>query len=222
MDVKKFKKGAWAFLSAELIHNSIRNLLVINGTCNVMLTGGRSASLLYAAWKEHFDISTIKGANFYFGDERCVPHSNADSNYSMAKKVLFSHNQNDFQIFHMGENFDDLEIAAKKYEACLPNQIDILLLGVGIDGHIASIFPGSKAFEERVREVMPIISPVPPKYRLTITPTVIYRAKKIFILAPGFSKEEVFQRAVNCKDAPIEFPISMVKNAIWLMEKNAR
>jgi len=88
----------------------------------------------------------------------------------------------------------DLEKAAKAYETLLPNSIDILLLGIGEDGHIASLFPNSPQLQEQKRLCLPITGPKPPYKRLTVTPPLIKSAKTTYILAQG--KEKVKPRFI--------------------------
>jgi len=108
-----------------------------------------------------------------------------------------------------------LELAAALYDELLPESIDIMLLGVGDDGHIASLFPFSPLLYEKQHGCLPAVSPYPPYNRLTITPMIIKKAKNVFILAPGAIKSslrEVANEKVNDIDA---MPVRIVGNGVW-------
>ena len=80
--------------------------------------------------------------SFYFGDERCVPPDHDESNYGMEMQTLFSHGVPiECSVFRMEADAIDIEAAAQRYADLLPDSIDVILLGVGEDGHIASLFP---------------------------------------------------------------------------------
>ena len=79
----------------------------------------------------------------------------------------------------------DHEEAARKYEQMLPLSIDILLLSVGLDGHIASLFPMNHVLQEKTRSVISVVGPKPYPKRLTVTQHVIKSAKSVFLFAQG-------------------------------------
>jgi 6-phosphogluconolactonase len=106
--------------------------------------------------------------------------------------------------------------AARAYEKLLPNQIDILLLTVGDDGHIASIFPGSKTVQEFDRLVVSSISPKYPYSRLTITPRVIKNARKVFVLAAGKHKKMIYEKALEDPSDLISMPVRLVLDRTWI------
>ena len=109
----------------------------------------------------------------------------------------------------------DQETVAKEYEELLPNSIDILLLGIGEDGHIASLFPNSPQVHEQKRLCLPITGPKLPYNRLTVTQTVKKNAKTTYILAADRSKSKIVEQA---KQTPIDInklPVQMEENPIW-------
>jgi 6-phosphogluconolactonase len=108
----------------------------------------------------------MTAVRFYFGDERCVSPDHPESNYGMAMRTLFKQGvPKGCSVFRMEADGSDREAAALQYSEMLPDKIDLLLLGVGEDGHIASLFPGSEALQEVARCVMPIIGPKAPNER---------------------------------------------------------
>jgi 6-phosphogluconolactonase len=185
-----------------------------------MLTGGRSAERLYRVWSELPDFQSLKGVRFYFGDERCVPADHPESNYGVVMRSLFQRGvPAGCSIFPMDGADPDRDAAARRYDEALPEKMDVLLLGVGEDGHIASLFPGSEALHETGRRVVPVVGPKLPRERLTITPPVISRAGSIFVLAAGAAKAAVLSDllAAPGNDA-LKLPARLALHATWLLD----
>lgn len=202
-----------------MIQGAIEAALREKRECNVMLTGGRSAEKLYVDWAKMVQFRVAKGVRFYFGDERCVPPDHPESNYAMAVRTLFAHGVPEAcSVIRMEAEDPDREAAARRYEAALPENIDILLLGVGEDGHIASLFAHSPALLELDRRVVAVSGAKRPHDRLTITPPVIAKAKSIFVLAAGEAKARVFAQAVRAPDDVAALPARLVLRAKWLLD----
>jgi 6-phosphogluconolactonase len=218
-EIKQFEGTEWSMKAAGLISDNINSVLAEQGKCNVMLTGGRSAARLYEAWSDLPAFQQMTGVSFYFGDERCVPPDNSESNYGMAMRTLFSHGvPTECSVFRMDADAKDLKMVAQRYAELLPDSIEVLLLGVGEDGHIASLFPNKAALQERKRRVIPITGPKPPFERLTITPPVIAQAKSIFVLANGTVKAAVLNIARQAPSNFEELPARLVLSATWLLD----
>lgn len=220
VDIRHFDYAGWPKMAAALVQGRIDSILQRQGQCGVMLTGGRSAERLYGVWSEFPEFQLLKGVRFYFGDERCVPADHPESNYGMAMRSLFRRGvPAGCAVFPMDGADPDCEAAARRYDKTLPEKVDVLLLGVGEDGHIASLFPGSEALREAGRRVVPIVGPKLPHERLTITPPVINRAGSIFVLAAGAAKAAVLSDllAVPGNDV-LALPARLVLHAIWLLD----
>jgi 6-phosphogluconolactonase len=201
-------------LQAEIIAR-IRN----TGSCSVMLTGGRSAARLYAYWGALPEFRQLNGVSFYFGDERCVPPDHADSNYRLALDTLFQGGvPSGCVVFRMEADSADIKAAATRYERLLPAAVDVLLLSVGDDGHIASLFPKSAVLFEHKRRVRCATSPRFPFDRLTITPKVLSNARSVFVLATGAAKAKVLHRALSSPGDFASLPARMVLQATWLLD----
>jgi 6-phosphogluconolactonase len=209
-------------LSAQLIQECVEAVLESHGKCGVLLTGGRSAERLYMAWARLHGFQRLTGVNFYFGDERCVLPNHPDSNFGLVLRVLFSRGvPRGCRISRMEADDPDRESAAMRYGELLPEKIDVMLSGVGNDGHIASLFPGSDALREVRRKVLPVIGPMAPRERLTITPQVIAAAGAVFVLAPGKTKSDVFDRMQKSGYDCNLLPACLPRDAVWLLDDQA-
>jgi 6-phosphogluconolactonase len=158
----------------------------------------------------------------YFGDERCVPPDHPDSNYRMARESLLDRVAIDpARVHRMHGEWSDRDAAARDYEATLPEALDVLVLGIGEDGHTASLFPGAAALSEVERRVLPVTGPKPPPERLTITPAVIAAARHVVVLASGKGKREPVARAVAGPTNPLETPAGFARDALWILDSEA-
>ncbi len=189
----------WAEKFVMILSRAIHDCKEAFGRCNVMLTGGRSAEKLYTTWADRPAAEELIDVDFYFGDERCVTPEHSESNYGLVLRTLFKAGVREGSTVHrMEAEREDIEKAASGYAEILPEHIDILLLSMGEDGHIASLFPHSSALQERRRTVLPVTHPMTTQKRLTITPLVIQSAKQIFVMACSNSKFE-FLSQLNLK-----------------------
>lgn len=214
----QFWLGAcWPEKAALIIQNRL-NLAVSSGVRrSVMLTGGRSAEQLYSAWALLPDFGTLMDVDFYFGDERCVLPTDADSNFGLVMRTLFMNGlPNSCAVHRMEAEGTNMIAAAESYAKRLPQAIDILLLGVGEDGHVASLFPHGEALGEMSHRVVPVIGPKPPLRRLTVTPPVIRSAREVFVLAPG-DKSALYEVAQRDPADVDTLPARLVLGATWLL-----
>ncbi len=217
--IEQYDVATWPILAATRIQQAIQKTLLERRSCNVMLTGGRSAARLYKAWRNIPDFQQMTGVSFYFGDERCVPKGHPESNYGMAMQALFQNGvPAGCSVFRMEADAINLEAAAQRYADLLPDSVDVLLLGVGEDGHVASLFPNHVALQERRRRVLLITGPKPPFERLTITPEVITRARSVFVLATGSAKAVMLSAALKNPNDFVALPARLTLGGTWLMD----
>lgn len=156
--------------------------------------------------------------DFYFADERCVPPSHEQSNFRLADETLFRPiKARAEQIYRMQGEKDDQEKAALRYERSLPPTLDVVLLGIGEDGHVASIFPESPALEERDRRTLCIRGRTPPVLRLTLTMAVLQDASNVLMVGSGARKCPVIARIFAGED----LPASRLTTAVWLLDRAA-
>ena len=216
--------AAMARLAAEWLADEVRLAVTLRGTCALGLAGGstpRPAYELLAAAPLKDGIAWDR-VLIYFGDERAVPPDHPESNFGMAREALIARAAiPEANVHRMEADASDLEEAADRYAALLPPALDVLVLGVGPDGHTASLFPGSPALGERTRRVVPARAPKPPERRLTITPPVIAAARRIVVLAAGEDKAEAVVRALRSAGPSEEIPARLARDGVWFLDAAA-
>jgi 6-phosphogluconolactonase len=219
MDVRNFNPESWAKQSACLIHDALQDACLRQGECSVMLTGGRSAERLYQAWRELPAFDQLQSIVFFFSDERCVPPDDPESNYGLVMRTLFARGvPAGCSVARIEAEDPDCESVALRYERLLPSKIDVLLLGVGEDGHIASLFPRGKPLEEQARKLVPVVGTKEPRARITVTPVVIAHASSVFVIANDEAKAAVARRVYVGGEDCHALPASLVREATWLLD----
>ena len=207
---------SWESEAAERIARAIRDAAAARGRCSVALSGGSTPRALYPLLR---DLPWPK-IDFYFGDERCVAPDDPESNYRMALETLLEAHP-ESTAHRMEAERPDVDRVAEEYGRILPDALDVLLLGMGPDGHTASLFPGSPALDERARKVVAVTSPKPPPRRLTITPPVINSAREIFVLVKGSDKAAALRRAREGPWNPKETPAQLARRGTWIVDREA-
>jgi 6-phosphogluconolactonase len=197
------------FLSdaANLILDHARTAISQRGLFRIALSGGNTPR------EVHEKLAAIAGdlpwnkVQVTFGDERCVPPDDKDSNYRMAKESLLDAVKiPEANVFRIRGEIDP-ELAARECEsklAAVASRMgevryvhDLILLGLGEDGHTASLFPGSPALAETARNVIPATGPKPPPQRVTFTFPLLNAARHIcFLVQRNPAKEQVIREAI--------------------------
>ncbi|MBI4400106.1 MAG: 6-phosphogluconolactonase [Nitrospirae bacterium] len=209
------------------------------GRFRVALSGGSTPKALYAAlagpaFSGQLDWRRVE---FYFGDERCVPPDHAESNFGMANGALFRPlKMAPERIFRMSGESGDPDEAARRYEKLIRERFeapapgwpsfDLILLGLGEDGHTASLFPNTQALDERARLVVPSVAPREPKQRLTLTAPAINEARAVVFLVSGPGKATAVHavledRGQNDRQIPAKLVRPVSGRLIWLVDRAA-
>lgn len=213
--------AAFAATAAERIAAALREALDENATVTLALAGGETPRPVYAELARIPELPWERVA-IYQGDERCVPKGDAASNFAMIQAALLDHvPRSPGWIFRMQGELDNRDAAASAYAEVVPDAFDVLVLGLGEDGHTASLFPFEPAVSEPRRRVVPTRSPKPPHDRLTITTPVLQAAKHTIVLVRGAAKREAFHRAVAGPWKPMETPAQLVRGATWIVDQAA-
>lgn len=201
MRTSNFARDAAAFIVERA-----RSAISTHGLFRLGLAGGRTPRDVYPEVAQLGAELSWSRVQITFGDERCVPPDHPESNYLMAKLSLLDRiiipEMNVFRI--RGEI--DPETAAGEYEeklAAVAGRFgearyvhDLLLLGLGADGHTASLFPGSPALNESVRNVTPVLGPKPPMQRITFTFPLINSARHVCFLVNDAAKEPIVNEII--------------------------
>lgn len=213
----------------------IRRAVALRGRAAVALAGGTTPGVMY----RHLAASGRAGApwdqvDFFFGDERCVPSTSPHSNYAFARRELLDPlGIADTAVRRVETGISPAELAAEAYEACLRGYFgslaavfDLILLGVGADGHTASLFPGNTALDEVVRWV--VVARAPAAYevteRVTLTLPVLNQARAVFFLAAGAAKRAAVAGALDTPPAGAQAPAARVRPAgrlAWYLDRAA-
>lgn len=216
-----FSDEEWQTKSASYIHKAVETVCKHKGKCSVMLTGGLGAEMVYQAWSQML-CELPQKIQFYFGDERCVSPDDKESNYCMAVQSLFPiYIPDNFTINRIKGETSDKMIEANRYTAILPTTIDILLLSIGEDGHIASLFPGDSIVLNNAKQVLPVIAEKRPSFRFTISPGIIRSAKEKICFCKGKLKGAVLATVFKNVDDILPVPARIAYDATWLLDKSA-
>lgn len=194
------------------------------GACHLALAGGTTPRPVYRALARSplLQAADWSRVHVYFGDERCVPPADGDSNFGMARATLLDRVPvPPEQVHRMRGEDPDRRRAARAYEAALPERLDLLILGVGPDGHTASLFPGGAALSETTRLVLPADAPFEPRARLTVTPPVIETARRVLVLVRGASKAVAVRAALAPQGDVAETPARLARRGIWIVDAAA-
>lgn len=207
--------------AAEWLGLEVTRAIAERGSCALSLAGGRTPDPVYRelALESRIDWEKVE---VFFGDERAVPPDHPDSNYSMVHQALLARVPIPAGNVHrMEAERADREAAAREYERTLPPRLDVLFLGMGPDGHTASLFPGSAALDEQHRRVVPVRGAKPPAERLTITPPVIQAARRVAVIATGEDKAVMVARAIEGSLAPKTVPVQLARRGCWFLDQAA-
>jgi 6-phosphogluconolactonase len=215
-DAEELARVAAAWMAEE-----VRRAVDRSGRCALALSGGSTPRPAYERLATEPAVSWA-AVEIYFGDERAVPPTDPASNYRMAREALIDRVGLPAERVHRMEADDpDLEAAAARYAARLPERLDVLVLGMGQDGHTASLFPRSPALRETRRKVVPARSPVPPVHRLTITPPVIAAARRVAVVTAGAAKAPVVAQVLRGPWRPEELPAQLAREGAWIIDRAA-
>jgi 6-phosphogluconolactonase len=215
-------------LAARFVEEG-RRAVATRGAFTVALPGGSVATTFFPRLAQvDFDWSKT---DFFWGDERAVPPDHPDSNYALARSLwLEPVGVPQPRIHRMPADAPDLRAAAAAYERELeasagrPPRLDLVLLGVGPDGHVCSLFPGHPLLAERSRWVAVVEdSPKPPPRRLTLTLPVLTAAELVVIAALGASKAAVVREALEDKESrlPIGLVARQARRTLILLDREA-
>lgn len=206
------------------------------GRFAIALSGGRTPAKLYSLWAQLDAQKTgvpWDRVHLFWGDERYVDHDDLLSNYRMTRESLLSRITIPEENVHpFPTDCGEPEDCAKAYEAELRKffgaaapAFDLQLLGLGPEGHTASLFPGSPLLEEKERWVAAVEAPATPRERLTLTPVVLKEGRNTWFLVSGADKRAIVEALRAEKDpSTSEYPAARLQPAgtvLWFMDRVA-
>ena len=202
---------------ANLIVESCQQAVMANGRFTLVLAGGSTPSYAYEIMGTPPDRDRIRWeqTHVFFGDERCVPPSDDESNYKMADESLLSKVPIPPGQVHRMKGEDDPDAAAKEYGQMLKQQFgdggpDVVLLGMGEDGHTASLFPGSPALDETEHRCVATVKPDSGQNRITLTAPFLNKAKLVIVMVTGEGKKKRLADVLEGEADPKRQPIQMI------------
>ncbi len=229
-DHEQLIAGAAGFMAERAVES-----LAARGRWVVALAGGGTPKPIYARLAEAGYSQRIDwaGVHVFFGDERCVPPDDARSNYRMARETLLDLVPLPPENVHRIRGEDDPALAALAYEQeirrlfrtpALP-AFDLICLGMGDNGHTASLFPGTASLREQERLVAPQYVEVMQTWRVTMTAPLLNAARHVAFFVEGAGKAPMLRRVLHGPYEPDVLPAQMIQPVSgqlhWLVDASA-
>lgn len=230
--------GRLAAAAAQHFIAIARRAIRKRGRFAAALAGGSTPRGTYQALADSRQSEAVEWSRVqvFWGDERCVPPDRPESNYRMARETLLDHVPIPTDNVHRIQGELAPERAAVSYQAALrefftapgiaprPPRFDLILLGMGADGHAASLFPGTRALQEEKRWVVAQYVEKLDRWRISLTLPVLNAAANVIFLVSGSEKAEALREALAPDGSP-ELPARMVNPAngelLWLVDAEA-
>jgi 6-phosphogluconolactonase len=221
--------------AAARLARTLRNAIRKNGAAAVALSGGNTPRDAYALLSREAGLDWSK-VDVFWVDERAVPPTDDRSNYRWAKATLLDRAAVPAERVHrMHAELADLDAAARDYEHEIREHVeedadgmpafDAVVLGVGEDGHTASLFPGESTVDVTDRLVAPVRGAGAREARLTLTPLPIEHARHVFILAVGANKRPALERVWAARGDLHETPARVIRGCrgavTWIIDRAA-
>ena len=222
--------------AAQYIVRIATESITTHGRFTIALSGGTTPRKLYGLlgsepYRSQIDWTPV---HIFWSDERCVPPDSEESNYHLAHEVLLSKiSIPAVQVHRMPADMPDRNAASQEYENemrrvfetdGIPN-FDLIKLGMGPEGHTASLFPHQAALHEQQRLVVPVSVPKPPPDRLTFTPPLLNAARNVLFLVAGSDKADALHAVLEGPYNPDEYPAQIVRppngKLTWMVDTAA-
>ena len=223
--------------AAEEIAHFASEAICTHGEFTLCLTGGTTPASSYELLATRFHLSVDwKEVQFFWGDERCVPPGDPASNFGMANRTMLSKLALRPEQIHRMRGEDEPAQAAQEYERELraffrleqPGDFpcfNLVLLGLGDNAHVASLFPHHPALHEETRLAVAVEVEAAPSRRISLTMPVINSAERVMFLVSGEKKAAAVRNILQGPADPEQYPGQLVKprkgEIVWLMDKAA-
>jgi 6-phosphogluconolactonase len=219
--------------AAVFVANAIVDALRLRGACRIALAGGATPQQLYRrlAAEPYRSLVPWGALDIFWGDERSVAPSHADSNYAMACESLLSHVHVDWRHVYRIEGEIDPATAAARYEAMIlagfqgergVPRFDLILLGLGADAHTASLFPGTRGLDEQDALVTANRVPALQTTRITMTLPLLNAARGVLFFVTGADKAAAVRSVLDADAGQIVPPAARVQprdgHVDWILD----
>lgn len=234
----------YEFQTVDLMNQAVVEAIIDKATAaihhhsdfHLALAGGSTPKSIYELMAREPYLSAFPWAqiHFYFGDERCVPPEHADSNYRMAQQALLSKvpvPQNNVHPVTIDQQ--NLSLSAEHYASELETHLplvnatpvfDLVLLGIGDDGHTASLFPGTDILHESKKWVDAVYVEKFNAWRISLTYPVINAAANVFVIAAGSGKSRILTQVLASESLGTPYPVQRIKPSgelVWYLDAAA-
>ncbi len=223
-----------SYAAAGLFTQRARLTVEETGKFTVALSGGQTPERAYQLLAEHPFRERVpwEHVNVFWGDERCVPPDDLMSNERMIRRALLEHVPIPPSQIHPIRCQKSPQSAALEYEDLLQEyfrtaqaRIDLIFLGLGENGHTASLFPGTDVLHEKQRWVAEVYLPDQNTYRVTLTAGLINQAAMVVFLVSGANKASVLKEVLEGKLDPGRLPAQLIKpehgDLLWFVDQEA-
>jgi 6-phosphogluconolactonase len=220
--------------AANLFLEKARRNVEQFGRFSVALSGGSTPKRMFEllAQPSTSDAFPWENTHVFWGDERCVPGDDARSNILMAHQTLLDHVPIPEKNIHPPLCDQDPVAAASRYEVILkeffmdrPVRFDLIWLGLGANGHTASLFPNTPVLEEEKRLAAEVFVEQQEMWRVTLTLPVLNQAETVVFLVSGQKKAEILQQVLEGPSTAARFPAQLVQpesgNLVWMVDQEA-
>jgi len=242
-NVEVIETKLFAAVVADEIVASVNDSLHDHGRCSLVLAGGKTPSVIYRTLAKPPRVGEIDWQKvlIYWGDERWVPKTDMQSNFKMVSETLLSFlPQPGPQVYPVDTSAPTPQNGAASYSALIaktlnlqPGQapiFDVVLLGMGEDGHTASIFPHSELLQQQshpaeARICAAVPGPGGEGYRITMVPEVLFSAQRVLFIVRGDNKAAIIKRALEGAEGPLDLParlfVESKAKVSWFVDSSA-
>lgn len=220
-----------AHAAAEIFIQQFKRAMTRSEKFSVVLSGGHTPARTYEllaeeSYQKQVDWSRV---HVFWGDERCVPETDPRSNFRMATETLLSHVPIPRSQIHPIVCIQEPQVSAIQYESVLrqyfgqtPPKFDLVFLGLGEDGHTASLFPNSPALTENTKWVVPVQKANENFARITLSLELLNQTELALFLISGSNKREILKKVLDDQKSKPTLPAQLIHpiegNLIWLVD----
>ena len=226
-------------MACEYFIAEAKRAIAERGSFFVAVSGGKSPEAFFRQLGEDARSMSLEWSKvkLLWVDERCVEPDAPQSNYRLARESFIERVGIPANcVFRIHGEAADHEAEARRYEAVLKEafgpgrgdaipEFDLMTMGMGADGHTASLFPGSHVVNERMRLVRAVEASGSRLARITLTPPVISAARRVILLISGTDKAETLRQVLSTPVEPLRYPVQILRRmderVTWLVDKQA-